>query len=366
MTKFYFLVDPLLNIHGSSTPAVLLGKKLMENNLVYIVTPTIRKDIEEYLNSEGFEVININKKYRFDGSLLTLEGWFKNIKFVNNKTESVVINFSQCFIGYAHIYYAPGPMMFALDDIYLEMNNRYKLLYKFAKPFIDFRDKRFNNKLRRNTKLFLAVSKYCASLYNNLGINVEYVIYPPLDIDKLKPSTVSPKANYVLTYIGKETKFSVLNKIANNGVKIKGFGAKTPFIPSYILNNPNIELVGKVSTEELVDLYSNALYTLFPFTHEPFGYIPIESMACSTPVLTYNKQGPAESVIHNKTGWLVNNDEQMIRLALKIWKDGYSNSMRIECRKRALEFDIDKIIEEWLEVLDKLYINNSQQWLMDR
>jgi len=44
--------------------------------------------------------------------------------------------------------------------------------------------------------------------------------------------------------------------------------------------------------EELIDLYSNALFTLFTFTHELFGYVLVESMACGTSVLTYNRQGP--------------------------------------------------------------------------
>ncbi len=49
---------------------------------------------------------------------------------------------------------------------------------------------------------------------------------------------------------------------------------------------------GRVSDDELARLYANAKFTVFPFIHEPFGYVPVESMACGTPpVLTYDKQG---------------------------------------------------------------------------
>jgi glycosyltransferase involved in cell wall biosynthesis len=48
--------------------------------------------------------------------------------------------------------------------------------------------------------------------------------------------------------------------------------------------------LGRVNDEELIDLYSNALYTLFTFAHEPFGYVSVEGMACSIPVLICNRQ----------------------------------------------------------------------------
>ncbi len=351
MKDLCFLLDPLLSVYGSSTVAIL-GKRFNNNN-VRLVSPIIAKDIEAYLRSQGFIVYSMNKKYRSKGSLLTFEGWFKNLEFNDGINDSIIINFSQCFVNYSHIYYAGGPMLSALDDIYPEMSSNYKLFYKLARPFIAYRDKKFNKLLRNHTKLFITVSRYCARLYRELGINVDSIIYPPIDTTLFKPSTSSPKEDYVLTYIGKESKYSILGKIAKQGIKIKGFGSKSPFVPSYISNNPNIEILGEVSNKELVELYSNALYTIFPFTHEPFGYVPLESIACSTPVLTYNKQGPSESILHGKTGWLANNDEELIELAIKLWKNGYDRSIRYNSRKKAEEFSLDKIAEEWSYIINR-------------
>ncbi len=346
---FYFLLDPILNIYGSSTPAILLGKKLIKNNRVYIVSPLISNEIEDELKND-FDVINLNRSYKNNGSLLTLEGWFKNNQF-NDINDGVVINFSQSFVSNANIYYAPGPMIFALEDIYPELPLYYKIIYNILRPFIKRRDLRFNKMLRAKSNKFIAVSNYAASLYSMMDINIEYVIYPPLDTNLFRTTTNNPDNNFVLTYIGKESKYSILNYIAKRGVKIKAFGAKISFIPSYILNNPNIELLGKISNERLVKLYSNALYTLFPFTHEPFGYIPVESIACSTPVLTYNKQGPKESIIDNKNGWLANNDQELIDKAIDIWNNGYDQSIRKYCRDSAMRFDIDNIYKQWVKVL---------------
>lgn len=359
MDKLYLLVDPLLHSYGSPTPAILLGKKLINDYIVEIVSPIINKNVEHDLILEGFKVNNMNKQYKFDNSMLILEGWVRNVEFINNIDNNIIINFSQCFTNNSHIYYAPGPITFALDDIYQEMSIHYKIFYKMLRQFVLYRDKRFNKRLRNKTSIFIAVSEYCANLYRRWGIEIEDVIYPPIDTNIFKPSTKTPTENYVLTYIGKESRYSVLNEIAKRGIKIKGFGAKVPYIPSYILNNPNIELLGEVTTDELIELYSNALYTLFPFTHEPFGYIPIESMACATPVLTYNKQGPSETVIHNKTGWLLNNDAELIEKAVEIWKYGYNRSVRDYCLVRAKDFSLDKIVDKWRNLLNTIYIKSG-------
>jgi glycosyltransferase involved in cell wall biosynthesis len=47
----------------------------------------------------------------------------------------------------------------------------------------------------------------------------------------------------------------------------------------------NAELLGYVSEEKLIDLYSRASVFYFPSTYEPFGLPILEAMACGTPVI---------------------------------------------------------------------------------
>ena len=104
-----------------------------------------------------------------------------------------------------------------------------------------------------------------------------------------------------------------------------------------VIEHPNIEFLGRLSSSELVDAYSNALFTLFPFTHEPFGYVPLESMACGTPALTYNFQGPSEYVIDGYTGWLARSDDELVQKAAELWKKGYPSSYARELCERSRE-----------------------------
>jgi glycosyltransferase involved in cell wall biosynthesis len=117
-------------------------------------------------------------------------------------------------------------------------------------------------------------------------------------------------------------------------------------------NHPCIDFVGKISVKELVDLYSNALFTLFPFTHEPFGYIPVESMSCGTPTLTFGIQGPRESIIDGQTGWLARSSEEMTSQAVELWRKGYTQKIRRNCIKEAAKFDKSIYVSRWLEIVE--------------
>ena len=47
--------------------------------------------------------------------------------------------------------------------------------------------------------------------------------------------------------------------------------------------------LGRVSDEELVKLYSNALAFIFPSFYEGFGIPPLEAQACGCPVASSNR-----------------------------------------------------------------------------
>ncbi|MBS7648925.1 glycosyltransferase [Candidatus Bathyarchaeota archaeon] len=350
--ELLFFTDPIENFYGPLKPPLLIARKLKRHFDITIVSPFISEKFVSMLKHEGYGVINLNKKYPFSGSLLTFFEWLSLTKLNPQKhRNTAIVNFSQCFLVDANIYYAQGPITKALDDISPEMNFNFRVSYMFARPFLVAYDKWFNRRLRERSGFIIANSSFCRRMYEEWGIKIDGLIYPPLDCGLFRPTTSKPSDDYILTYIGKETKYSVIKKIAHSGIKIKAFGAKNPFIPKNMLKHPNIEFWGKVTDSELVNLYSNALYTLFIFTHEPFGYIPVESMACGTPILTYGKQGPSETIINNVTGWLVNDDKKLIDYAKKIWRNGYPSDTRLKCRERSLKFNVELISCKWLEIL---------------
>jgi glycosyltransferase involved in cell wall biosynthesis len=232
-----------------------------------------------------------------------------------------------------------------------ELTTGFRVAYDFLKTIIDYADENLVRRMYKQSSLVIANSRFCASLYSSFGVKTDGVIYPPIDCRVFQPLTSKPSSDYVLTYMGKETKFSVIKNVADSGVRIKAFGAKSKSIPEGILKHSNIEFLGKVTTEDLVRLYTNALFTLFPFTHEPFGYVPLESMACGTPVVTFDFQGPSEYVVHGYTGWLTHTDEELVQKAVDLWREKYPSYIRLNCAKAALKFDRQPYVEKWLKLL---------------
>jgi glycosyltransferase involved in cell wall biosynthesis len=352
MMSVTFITDPLVTTVGAVRPAILLARELNRSrNALTIVTPRSDAAIAESLQAEGIEVVDVGPHYSLVSSYPTFDAWIRCL--IRHKTidqiGDLVVNTSSCIVALAHVYYAQGLMTRTLADILSATTSIYSCIYDLLKrPLVKLEQKlmyRFND----SSGHFIANSRFCASLYQEWGINVKNIINPPIDCTFFKSSTGNPTADYILTTFGtygKEGNFSVVKAIADAGVKIKVFG-DPPHMADSLKKNPNITFLGRVSDQELVSLYSNALYTLFAFSHEPFGYIPIESMACGTPVLTFNRQGPSETVLNGKTGWLVDFNHELLARAVEHWDKGYDSRFRTTCRERALIFDTKRILKEW-------------------
>lgn len=68
----------------------------------------------------------------------------------------------------------------------------------------------------------------------------------------------------------------------------------------------------RLSDEELVELYSESLVTLSLSKFDTFGLVPLESMACGVPVIALNVAGYRETMVNEKTGFLVDFDPKEI------------------------------------------------------
>jgi len=350
----------MFDVYGPVSPALHIAKVIAERkHKVSIVSTRISGDVKKFLKSYSLEYIDLNANMIIKSGppLSWLESWAREAFFnLNSKgfhpESGLVVNFSHTIATPSTVWYVQGPTTEFLNDAEYEFPMHYRVSYRIFKPLLTYADNRLVRRMASMSKLIIANSKFCASIYEKRAIRIHSIIYPPLDCSVFKP-TSTPSCNYVLTYFGKETEFYVLKKIGDAGVKIKAFGSKISYIPKGLLKHRNIEFLGKVSEEKLVNLYSNAIFTLFTFTHEPFGYISLESMACGTPVLTYDRQGPSETVVDGVTGWLVDTPEEIASLTVRLWRNGYPSTLRKEARKRALLFNVKRITEKWLRIVEE-------------
>jgi glycosyltransferase involved in cell wall biosynthesis len=72
-----------------------------------------------------------------------------------------------------------------------------------------------------------------------------------------------------------------------------------------------------VDEQQLVKLYNQAVLTVYAPIREPFGMVPLESMACGTPVVGVREGGVRETVVDGQTGILVDRDPEEFGRAVR-------------------------------------------------
>ncbi len=207
----------------------------------------------------------------------------------------------------------------------------------------------------RRARVRYTTTHHVANWFQSHGLPIAGVM-PMYYRSSIARTTQRPSRDFILTYVGKETDSAALRALLETGLPVTMFGSKSVgwVLKALQLNRyPNARLLGHVSDEELSALYSNARFVAFPFTEEPFGLVPLESMACGTPVLTYNQQGPAESVVDGQTGWLVHSPEEFARRVVERWNAGAPTAMMAErCLLRARMYHLDAVEAGWRNLFE--------------
>lgn len=207
-------------------------------------------------------------------------------------------------------------------------------------------DRSMLRELFSRSKKAVANCNYNAERWTALGFPIAGVVYSAC-LEGFDPSTRSPMRDYVLTYLGKETELETISRCVERGVKIVGFGSKMPASLVKMGSEPQkFDFKGRVSHDELTRLYSNALFTALPVTDEPFGEVPLESMACGTPVLTYGRQGQLESIVDGRTGWLVKSSDEFVSRATELWQRRATGIDTQDCLSQAARFSSVNVAQE--------------------
>lgn len=135
------------------------------------------------------------------------------------------------------------------------------------------------------------------------------VIYPPVGLPAKVRKDAEKKKDYyfiVTRIVGAKGLDLAVNAAKELGFKLKIAGAPAGYYTGQKslaeVAPDNVEFLGHVTDEELVNLYAGAKGFLALATDEDFGITPVESMLCGTPVIAYHGGGFKETVIEGKTG----------------------------------------------------------------
>ena len=185
---------------------------------------------------------------------------------------------------------------------------------------------------------------YAGTCYNGIDLKKYKFNKNPKDYFATAGRFVPEKGIDLAILAAKKAKIKL--KIAGGLAKGKYFETK---IKPYL--NKNIEYVGMLDYSKMGEFYGNAKAVLYPHRwEEPFGLVFIESMACGTPVITFDRGSAKEVIKNGKTGFVVKNINEMVKAIKKI-----NQIKRTECRKRVKEyFSIEKMVENYEKTFFKL------------
>jgi len=116
--------------------------------------------------------------------------------------------------------------------------------------------------------------------------------------------------------------------------------------------NDKVIYAGSVGPVERNRLLGKACALLHPIQFdEPFGLSIIESMACGTPAIAFNKGSMPELIEHGKNGFLVSGCEEAVEHVARI-----KSIDRLDCRQAVEDrFTVDSMVEKYIDVYTEVH-----------
>ncbi|GLV60250.1 glycosyl transferase [Dictyobacter sp. S3.2.2.5] len=160
----------------------------------------------------------------------------------------------------------------------------------------------------------------------NLPLNFAGVVHHGLPMQQFKPTVRRPE-NFLVwlgRFVPEKGAHHAITLAKSAGLPLILAGTIDQHVQTSIdyydeiikpqLNGHDIKYIGPVNTREKIDLLSRARVFLNPIEwEEPFGMVMIEAMSVGCPVISFARGAAPEVVAHGKSGYLVDNLQEMRR-----------------------------------------------------
>ena len=175
------------------------------------------------------------------------------------------------------------------------------------------------------------------------------VVYPPGDA---LPFRWLGQGDYYLSYarlydVKRVDKIvQAFTKMPDKKLIVASGGPELEKIKRIAKGHNNIKILGWVSDEELLNLIGNCIATIYLPLREDFGMSPVESMLAGKPVIGVNEGGLPETIIHQKTGFLLKpnfNIDDIVK-AVKSLTPEIALKMKKDCQRQAQKFSSENFI----------------------
>ncbi len=118
---------------------------------------------------------------------------------------------------------------------------------------------------------------------------------------------------------------------------VAGNGKDEKKLLKAIKDNPNIKYIGRVDGFAKYNILRGARFLVMPSRYESFGIVAVEGSAVSKPVVGLANTGLEETIINNKTGYLLKSNDVSL-LAKTIYKLWHNKKLQLKLGKNAKIF----------------------------
>lgn len=344
--------------------------------------------LSKYFDTQGFEVYHVvfsgKVEYDFAGKIFHLEHlkdkrnswWSRSKRFFALKK----------FFANNHFDYV---IDFRTKQHFLQELIIHNFIYpKFIQTIHSFKLKSY---LPNNTFLAKQLYKNCQQFITvSQGINDKVsskykfipsqIINNPIDFESISEKAnelISDDFQYVLSAGSMNKNVKQFDKLIACYSKsdLPKKNIKLLILGDGKLKKKWIQLVASLNLQEMVIFkgnvknpfryYATALFTISTSKYEGMPMVLLESLACKTPIISWNyASGPNEIITNDVNGLLVENqDSEKLIEAINLFVS--DNNLYLQCKENALisvkKFSLETIGKEWLMVFKNIVHNNDLQ-----
>lgn len=279
----------------------------------------------------------------------------------------IFMNWLKYYNSEAEVFHATNQDLMSVvflpdvENLVVTVHDIYPYLEGFSGPIYSWMAEKYIKNIENQADKVIAISEGTEKqLLNNTKVNSEKieVIYQGVDSEVFRPVESDIGYGRYFLHVGHELDRKNIGGLIKIFERIKKKDSKVRLVRVGEMSEQTEKLIKESSLklgedifyekdapiQRLVELYSGAEKLLFPSKGEGFGRPIIESLACGTPVVAYNRE-PMNEILSDTMLVEWEDTESFARKAL--------DEQSYDCRKAAQKFTWEKTAKQTKEVYEE-------------
>ena len=260
-----------------------------------------------------------------------------------------------------HISYVHSPIRYAWDlqHQYLRESGLDSGVKGWIAKYLLHRIRKWDIGTANRVDDFIANSSFIRRRIEKVYRRNSAVIHPPVSLNDfslcMEKNDTYLTASRMVPYKKIDLIIRAFKLMPDKKLQVIGDGPDFEKLKALAKGSSNIELLGYQPFSKLKELMESSRAFVFA-AEEDFGIIPVEAMACGTPVIAFGKGGILDTVIHKKTGILFDDQstESLIN-AISEFENSYFDYEEI--RAHASAFATENFHSKFKNHIEKTYNN---------